>query len=159
MISCSFYELKLYFGRIWLIIIQSLQDIKIINCAIIDTWREFLMSGQNEHFGGIFHTNKVLLCTFYKLILDEVIFCSFYKLKLNFWRIWLIIIQSLKAIWIINYAIIDIWRELLMSGQIVHFWGIFHTNEVIFCSLLWIEIKFLENLADNNSITEGHLNN
>ena len=33
----------------------------------------------------IFHTN-------------EVIFCNFYKLKFYFWRIWLIIIQSLQAI-------------------------------------------------------------
>ena len=117
-IFCSFYKLKLNFWRIWLIIIQSLKAIWIIKYAIIDIWRELLMSGQIVHFWGIFHTN-------------EVIFCSFYELKLNFWRIWLIIIQSLKAIWIINYAFIDIWRELLMSGQNEHFWVIFDTLKLI----------------------------
>ena len=131
-IFCSFYILKLKFSRIWLIIIQSLKAIWIINYAIIDIWRELLMSGQIVHFWGIFHTN-------------EVIFCSFYKLKLYFWRIWPIIIQSLKAIWIINYAIIDILRELLMFGQNEHFWGIFHTLKLIKLVHLILKNKYFEN--------------
>ena len=108
-IFCSFYKLKLYFWRIRLIIIQSLQAIQIINDAIIDTWESIF----NVWSNWIFFTPM------------KWFFCSFYLLKLDFWRIWLIIIQSLKAIWIINYAIIDTWREFLMYGQNEPFWGHF----------------------------------